>query len=326
MTEVNEIVLDGRYQIIQQTRASIGGGRVELGRLGACRYCGTTDPKLFRKIAHTFPAAMGNKWVFSLDECDLCNNAFSIYEDALVKAVGPLLTLGGTRGRDNKIRQTGRSNGPIKLRRHEDIGGPRLSSVSSDFDNVQISFDPQTHIIGFSIAVPHTPFIPRFAYKALVKMGLALLPDDELSNYRRLRTWLLEANDTDDYPFLEVSMSFGAVGNAPPMASGTLLRRVNPDDIVPHILFIFCAGSICLQIHLMSDDLEDHIPPMPPGRIKIQHTIVIADDKGGREIQIDYGAPIHRNWAATDSEASPIKAIMCYFNIQTTEGRLIPIV
>lgn len=324
MTDVNEIVLDGRYQIIQQTKGSISGGRVELGQRGTCRYCGTTDPKLFCMIAHTFPAAVGNRWVTSLDECDVCNNTFSKYEDALVKVVGPFLTLGGTRGRDNKIRQTGRSDGPIRLRRHEDKGGARLSFVSSDLDNMQISIDPQARVISLPIPIPHDPFVPRFAYKALVKMGLALLPDDELPNYGLLRAWLLDVNDTEDFPFLEVAMSFGAVGNAPPLVSGTLLRRVNPSDIVPHILFIFCAGSICLQIHLISDHLEDHIPAMPPERIKIRHTNVITDDKGEGEIRIYYGVPTHRNWASADSEASPIKNIMLYFNTQTTEGRLVP--
>jgi hypothetical protein len=63
-----------------------------------------------------------------------------------------------------------------------------------------------------------------------------------------------------EFPRLEVGISFASIGNAPPLTSGTLLRRRDPADVVPHILFIFTAGSVCFQIDLMSDHLEDHLP------------------------------------------------------------------
>jgi hypothetical protein len=44
-----------------------------------------------------------------------------------------------------------------------------------------------------NMPVAGVPFKPRNAYKALVKMGVALLSDDELDNYRKPRAWLLEA-------------------------------------------------------------------------------------------------------------------------------------
>ena len=43
------------------------------------------------------------------DECDDCNAKSSVYEDALTKAVGPSLTLGGTKGKRG-VRQTDRSH------------------------------------------------------------------------------------------------------------------------------------------------------------------------------------------------------------------------
>ena len=56
-------------------------------------------------------------------------------------------------------------------------------------------------------------------------MGIALLPQEELSNYQRLIAWLLDPDDNLDFPVLEVAMSFGSIGNAPPLAVGSLLRR-----------------------------------------------------------------------------------------------------
>ena len=100
----------GEYQIFRQVQAPVGeNAKIIIGGGTVCRFCGNDDRRKFRTKAHTFPEALGNKWVFSDDECDDYNARFSVYEDALIKAVGPLLTLGGTRGKRG-VRQTGRSH------------------------------------------------------------------------------------------------------------------------------------------------------------------------------------------------------------------------
>ena len=44
-----------------------------------CRYCGKTinSGATFNEIAHTIPESIGNKLLFTNDECDSCNNKFS---------------------------------------------------------------------------------------------------------------------------------------------------------------------------------------------------------------------------------------------------------
>lgn len=90
------------YEVILQELVEPGGTKRFLGNRTRCRYCGATDAIAFGKAtnAHAFPAALGNRTLFSLDECKACNTKFSVYEDALCKAVGPFLTLGGVRGRN----------------------------------------------------------------------------------------------------------------------------------------------------------------------------------------------------------------------------------
>ena len=72
-----------------------GGDQRFLGEARKCRFCGTFEASDFgkRTNAHTSPEGLGNKTLFSLDECSACNAKFSRYEDALCKAVGPYLTL-----------------------------------------------------------------------------------------------------------------------------------------------------------------------------------------------------------------------------------------
>jgi hypothetical protein len=57
------------YAIIAMVQGSLGEPGIVLGTKGGCRFCGQTDPRAFRNVAHTLPEAFGNKWVRSLDEC-----------------------------------------------------------------------------------------------------------------------------------------------------------------------------------------------------------------------------------------------------------------
>jgi hypothetical protein len=66
-----------------------------------CRFCGRSSPTVsFGKTAHAIPAFLGNRSVFSLYECNECNNAFSEYlEDHFAKMLHGVRTLLRIRGR-----------------------------------------------------------------------------------------------------------------------------------------------------------------------------------------------------------------------------------
>src|SRR5688572_26703689 len=80
--------VDGRYDILNRVDA-VSGPRIFVGSSGVCRYCGETRAALFRKKAHTFPEFLGNRRVFSRDECDACNQLFSAYETELAAYLRP---------------------------------------------------------------------------------------------------------------------------------------------------------------------------------------------------------------------------------------------
>ncbi|UQR64816.1 hypothetical protein LRP30_05790 [Bradyrhizobium sp. C-145] len=322
---IGDAVLGGRYSLLAQVKGSIGGGTVFLGTAGRCRYCGQTDRARFRTVVHAFPEALGNKWIISRDECDACNQIFSKYDDAITRAVSPFLTLGGVKGKSNKVRQTGRSEGDAVISRRGGADGQGINMFATNADPAQHLSVTADGLLRMNMPVADAPFRPRRAYKALVKMGIALLPEEELDHYTKLRAWLLDADDMVDFPNLDVGMSFASVGKAPPIAVGALLRRTNPTDVVPHILFIFSAGSICLQIDLMSDHLEDHLPPVPTDSINIEWSNIIFDPDGPATIAFRYGKPVHLNWSSLENEPQPVEAVILSFNPQTCAGSLTPI-
>jgi hypothetical protein len=322
---IGDPVLNGRYTLLAQAKGSVGGGPVFVGSKGRCRYCRQTNRNRFRTTAHAFTEGLGNKWIVSRDECDDCNQLFSRYDDALTKAVSPFLTLGGVKGKSNKVRQTGRTGGDAVISRYDTTTGLGLSFAATNADFAEHMAVGADGVIRLKIPVADVRFKPRCAYKALVKMGFALLPEEELPNYEKLRLWLLDADDTIDFPQLEVGLSFASIGNAPPLAVGTLLRRAVPADKIPHIVFGLSIGSICFQIDLMSDHLEDHILATPTGSVRIEWTNIVGDPQSSRTLEFRYGKQMFLNWASSLNEAQPVKEMHVDFNPGTASGSITPI-
>jgi len=96
-------------------QASRSDSILRIGHAGRCRFCGTTAPSLFRKVAHTFPEALGNKRVVSMDECGGCNATFSLHEDALANAAEPEAKSHATTPRA-RLRDRGPMSGRPSLR------------------------------------------------------------------------------------------------------------------------------------------------------------------------------------------------------------------
>jgi hypothetical protein len=309
-----------QYKILAQVQGSIGGVPTKIGVAGACRYCGSTDPKKFRKVAHTFPEALGNKWIESLDECDDCNRIFSRYDDALATGVRPVLTFSAVRGKRNQIPQTGRSDGQSQVRRTVDQNQNRISVQLDGFDVEDVvSVDPGSGTFRFRTPLPPVPFRPRHAFKALCKVGFALLPSDELRQHAKLCKWLLDPADTEDFPMLDVGVSFTVIGIEHPLVAATLLRRIDPQAQAPHTIFIITIGPICFQIDLMSDMHET-----PFCSTNISWTNVIGNGTGPGHVEVRYGMPIHFNWTFADLEPQPFEAMLLDFNPTTSVGRYVP--
>ena len=325
--KLGDLVLDGRYQLLEQVQGSVGSATKQIGSRGSCRYCGLSGKSRFRKVAHSFPEALGNQWIISLDECDDCNAVFSAYESALTSALGPLLTLGGVRRKSSSSRQVGRSGGSRVLKHSMVSGGRQLSIICKDLglDGIEPQVTPHG-TLRMKLPIAATPFKPRDAYKALTKMGLALLPNEEIQHFECLRGWISDADDRAHFRSLNVAMSFASMGNAPELVSGTLLRRVNDSDPIPYILFVFCAGSVCLQIDLKPDRLDSSLSRGPTGAISIRWSNVVQDpEDDGRSLKLGYGDPRHIDWSSSKSQPQPIEFFWLEFDPRTCEGNLDPV-
>jgi len=311
------------YEIIVQELAELGGNKRYLNDRSRCRYCGTTKEDAFgnRNNAHAFPEALGNKALFALNECKACNTKFSLYEDALVKAVGPFLTLGGVKGK-NGVRQTGRSSSNSKVRHSQNEAGRRLSITSSGYPNELFRVDPSTGVLNIRMPIVGDPFVPRYAYKALMKIAVSLLPTAELPKFRKAIDCLAAKDDIPENVSLQVGFSYAFVGNAPPALAGCLLRRSDDEAPIPYMIFILMAGSVCFQIWLPSDEADAHVPAV--GRLGIEYTAQLPMPEGGY-FPITFSDPHQFNWSSSKPILQPFEAFDLQFDPRTTNGNLTPV-
>lgn len=311
------------YDVIVQELVSLGSKRRFLGERKCCRYCGATGTNVFgrRTNAHALPAALGNNTLFSLDECRACNQKFSVYEDALCKAVGPFLTLGGVQGRSG-VRKTGLSESKSRIR-HSMLDGERKLSIAAEGEIANLlRVDEATGLLRLRMPVHGDSFVPLYAYKALMKIGLSMLPSAELPLFHSAIS-SLECRDAKpkDGPLL-VGFSYAYVGNALPALAATVVRRRNLQDRVPYTIFLLMAGSVCFQIWLPSDDHDEHVPPI--SRLGLHFTAQLPKPDGGY-FAVDYRDPLQFDWSDTSPRLQPFEAFELVFDPRTTNGTLIPI-
>jgi hypothetical protein len=317
--EAPNVLIDNDYETLVYLLAVQNLEQSKIGTNGSCRFCGKDDRKLFRNEAHTFPEGLGNKWFFSQDECDQCNTLFSAYDDALCKSVGALLTILGVKGKGNKVRQTGRSSGSHNIKYVSENTSERAVITVLDVDN---NVKPPTDLafrffegrqVSILVPTPIEVFVPRYAYKCLVKMALAIMPETELHKFECLKTWLLNKDDDADFPFLDVGLSIRTEFDVEEMMSATLLKRKSPNANLPYMIFVFCVGPICWQIDLLPDHEDENCGLVFFGFLNLSWALSFSDQTGCPK-EIGYPRPIHMDWRSRKTVPVPISNVTPFIN------------
>ena len=311
------------YELLVQQLVEPSGEQKFIGERKHCRYCSASGSSVFgkKKNAHTVPLALGNRTLFSLDECISCNNKFSYYEDALCKAVGPFLTLGGVRGRSG-VRQTGRSGSHSTLR-HSKAEEKRTLSVAFQGDPDKfVRVDKATGLLHMNFPVEGDMFVPRYAYKALTKIGISILPSEELPKFQNLIESLKELSAEPHSGPLNVGFSYAYVGNALPAIAVNLLRRKDGQATIPYMILLLQAGSVCYQVWLRSDSLDKNVDEGI--RLGIRFNAQLPVPEGGY-FPITYSEPLQMDWSSLNQTLQPFQAFELAFDRNTTDGWIKPI-
>ena len=227
------------------------GGKIFLGNKDerVCRFCGLDEQKVtFKEEAHAIPEALGNKSLFGYYECDTCNHFFGNgIENDLGNWSKPSRTFSRIRGK----------KGVPSLKKGGAQPGWRVDYEPTGFvikqyeDDPFMDVDEENKRVTFKLK--RDAYTPVAVLKAFVKIGLTVLPPDELINFTEAMTWIREADHSKglvhEFPLIR-SFQPGPMPND--LIVLMMLRRRANVTGVPYAFLVLSFGNEVFQVFLPS--------------------------------------------------------------------------
>ena len=243
-----------------------------------CKFCGRTEPDVsFKKDSHIIPAAFGNRTLFSLEECDECNEHLgSPLEDDLAKLLTLQRATARMRSRKGSVKYR-----PAGKQSHISSG------VNSDVVTIQRNVDEaeiQTRQVNddtLELEVEVPAYRPVNAIKALARMALFVTEIDGQPPIRHVLEWI--RGEVEWIPVIYHQI----------FVPGTGLRQVmlsvysSNNEALPPFLVMFQFSTAILLLHLPNErwQLPQNLPlphfnlgdsPYPPPTA--QKLTIVRDD------------------------------------------------
>jgi len=229
----------------------------EQPKANVCRYCKKDATQTsFTDATHLMPELLGANKIYTYDECDACNHLFSKYESHLSTFIRPFMTLLGIETKRGvpwfQSRSIDRDPLTVTSLKHQP-DGRRALEVGPD-DDLEIDVDNNI----MSILFRHPPFIPLHIYKALVKIGMSLLPADFDVHSQGTFDWLV--NDNVDLGFISYGFMTTLTQSYVQVPSAELYRANslrNKKEEFPEYTLILRFANQVFQIFLpFTDELK----------------------------------------------------------------------
>lgn len=281
-----------------------------------CRFCGKTTPEVqFRKDAHAVSEMLGNKSLFTAYECDTCNGDFGKgIEQDLGNWSKPMRTMARIRGK----------SGVLTLKRGGDTGWRIECDDARTFEIKDYEADPVTAIDeekkSISFKLKRDPYTPVGVMKAFVKMGLTLLPAEELPNFRHALAWIKDKNHRRRFANdLPVFYAFQPGPMPNDLIAAIVLRLKNGVTGLPYAFFVLGYGNEVFQFVLPTKkdkgidgkrmDLMTFPTPGSPDPLRFPMTGRAVLNLGGTEVIKGETYPITMgfdaiNWTKPDGTPS----------------------
>lgn len=223
-----------------------------------CRFCGKDSRETtFKKTAHTIPEFVENYRLFSLYECDVCNENFSKnlenHMSSYMNLHHSLSQVKGKRGIPSF--KVGRN----KSRLDWDKEG--LSIQEYEEDNFKIVENDETNKT-IKIQGKRATYIPIAVYKCLTKMALSIMDEEEIVYFKNTIKWINESDHSkSDYQIgnLKAIFTFITSKKSSHTVCFLLKRRENNNNKVPYMIFFISYSNFNFQIHIPICELDRHL-------------------------------------------------------------------
>ena len=191
---------------------------------------------------------MGNDSLFSYYECDECNQRFSIYESdfaEFMKIYHCILKVKGKRGIPSYRMNTSRV----------DIEGTTTSIKQYEGDpTLQCDIDEVNKKLKITALRTYTPI---HVYKALVKMALTILPEEDFEHCKSALNFLNQEPVSVNIPLPVVVQMYGqGVDVHHSVMAAIFKRRDDAKDKVFSYVFLLAYNNMCFQMPIYGCDLD----------------------------------------------------------------------
>jgi hypothetical protein len=221
-----------------------------------CRFCGQTTPAVtFNKEAHVAPQLLANRSLLSLYECDACNQKFGAgIEYDLGNWTKPHRTVLRVPGQNGVPAIKGRGPDPWRIE-----GSTTALAVKARRDAVPYVVDEEKRLI--IMELPRDSYTPAGVMKAFVRIGLTLMPEEELVNFPKLMAWIMNpdhaAADIGTWSWIYETTFPGPMPNDRVLAG--LYRRENEVGPYPYMFLMLAYANHAYQVPLFSVERDAHL-------------------------------------------------------------------
>lgn len=216
-----------------QTR-SVGAHVVKEKRI--CRFCNTVNGGTnafgsvvtFLKRSHAYSEALGNKHVISKDECDACNQRFSVgCELSLINLLSPFRSIHGLKGKKGKKKLVGK-NFSLDPEKGFDIKYDGTIDPTEKIERLEIQLELRETIV------------PHDVYRCLVKFVISTVDPTELKFLSKTIDWVNGNFDADKLPKVCI-LQAGNYYKEQPLLSHYLRKK---EDSLPYMVGEFHYADI----------------------------------------------------------------------------------
>lgn len=246
-----------------------------------CKFCGRKGKKFFNYKSHTIPKSIGNEFLISSFECDVCNERFGKFESSLSNYFGIV--------RSFIHPQTAKGKRRIPKYKHPNTNAEIYSS-----NNWIVAKDKEKNFLKdkndrqSTINAIKNPYIPINIYKSLLKIFLSILDGRSLKSFGRILDFVnddsVEIKDVRIYQLAKLfTIEHGFDMGFWDFPSIFLFKKNKKIKDLPTFTMILCAYNKILQIF----PFYEHDDPIYNSEVKLARILpLFSEDNKGREIFI----------------------------------------
>jgi len=211
-----------------------------------CRLCGQTSSEvLFDNEPHFIPQLLGRNNFSSNFECDKCNDTFARFETDLSIFILPFTTLVNVKTKNGV---------PTFKSRRENVEKSTIVKVEDNNRSIFVEnaadFVIDRELKEATFTVRRQKANPINIYKSLARIGILLMPTEDIANYKEFIDWLINKNDSYNKIPLLVSRNM-LVDKYYDVPVAQLYRIKDPnitDCVRPQYVLIVRAANLIFQL------------------------------------------------------------------------------